>query len=142
MSTEALRVKRRKQGLARWRVIRYADDFAILVHGTRTDVETLQADVAAALALLGLRLSEGAIVNTCGWDLDYAASVRRRLVVRSTSLPRLNATPCRAHQGFAPSAPMKAPVGPSSGRVARWIATAAPSAGGRYPVFQFRSVLQ
>ena len=41
----------------RWRIVRYADDFVILVHGTREDTEALREDVAAVLAPLGLRLS-------------------------------------------------------------------------------------
>jgi RNA-directed DNA polymerase len=82
MSTEARRVKRRMQGLARWRVVRYADDFAVLVHGTRADVEALQADVATALKPLGLRLSEAKtrIVHmTDGFDfLGFHIQWRRK----------------------------------------------------------------
>ena len=45
------------KGLATWRIVRYADDFVILVHGQRSDVEALREDVVQALAPLGLRLS-------------------------------------------------------------------------------------
>ena len=38
-------------------MVRYADDFVVLVHGTRADVEALREDVATVLAPLGLRLS-------------------------------------------------------------------------------------
>jgi len=41
------------------RLVRYADDFVVLVHGTREDAETLWEEVAAVLAPMGLRLSEG-----------------------------------------------------------------------------------
>ena len=40
------------------RLVRYADDFVVLVHGTREDAETLWEEVAAVLAPMGLRLSE------------------------------------------------------------------------------------
>jgi len=57
MATSSGRARRRRKDLPNWRVVRYADDFVVLVHGTRADVETLREDVAAVLAPLGLRLS-------------------------------------------------------------------------------------
>jgi RNA-directed DNA polymerase len=57
MSTAYLRSRRRVKGLPRWRIVRYADDFVVLVHGTRAHVETLREDVSGVLAPLGLRLS-------------------------------------------------------------------------------------
>lgn len=57
MSTESRRQKRRIKGLPNWRLVRYADDFVILVAGTRADAELLREQVAAVLALMGLRLS-------------------------------------------------------------------------------------
>ena len=40
-----------------WRVVRYADDFVILVHGTRDDVQALREEIADVLQPMGLRLS-------------------------------------------------------------------------------------
>ena len=57
MHTTYQRHARRKKGLPTWRVVRYADDFVILVHGQRSDVVTLREDLARVLAPLGLRLS-------------------------------------------------------------------------------------
>ena len=57
METSSQRARRRARGLPNWRVCRYADDFVVLVHGTRADVETLREEVADVLAPLGLRLS-------------------------------------------------------------------------------------
>lgn len=57
MSTAYLRSRRRVKGLPRWRIVRYADDFLVLMHGTRADVEALREDVAGVLQPLGLRLS-------------------------------------------------------------------------------------
>jgi RNA-directed DNA polymerase len=49
---------RRRKGLANYRLVRYADDFVVLVAGTRADAEGLHHDVAQVLAPMGLRLSE------------------------------------------------------------------------------------
>jgi RNA-directed DNA polymerase len=57
MHTGYLRSRRRVQGLPRWRIVRYADDFVVLVHGTQADAENLRADVAQVLAPMGLQLS-------------------------------------------------------------------------------------
>ncbi len=57
MSTPGKRACRRSRGRPTWRIIRCADDFVILVHGTRADTLALREDVAQALAPLGLRLS-------------------------------------------------------------------------------------
>jgi len=57
MSTEYRRAARRRKGLPAWRVVRYADDFAVLVNGTRQDTEAVREEIAGVLARLGLRLS-------------------------------------------------------------------------------------
>jgi RNA-directed DNA polymerase len=57
MSTENRRHHRRDRGEATWRLVRYADDFVVMVFGTRDHVEALREDVVAVLAPLGLRLS-------------------------------------------------------------------------------------
>jgi RNA-directed DNA polymerase len=57
MATSSSRARRRRKDLPNWRVVRYADDFVVLVHGTRADVEALREEVAVVLAPLGLVLS-------------------------------------------------------------------------------------
>jgi RNA-directed DNA polymerase len=57
MSTPGKRFYRRSKGAPTWRIVRYADDFVILVHGSREDTEALREDVARVLAPMGLRLS-------------------------------------------------------------------------------------
>jgi len=52
------RAKRRRHGLANYRLVRYADDFVVMVSGTRAHAEDLRDEVAAVLAPIGLRLSE------------------------------------------------------------------------------------
>ncbi|MFE2728430.1 group II intron reverse transcriptase/maturase [Kitasatospora sp. NPDC059327] len=51
------RAKRRRHGLANIRLIRYADDFAIMVSGTKAHAEALLDEVAEVLSTLGLRLA-------------------------------------------------------------------------------------
>lgn len=48
----------RKRGGATYRLVRYADDFVVLVYGTREHAEALRAQVTQVLAPLGLRLSQ------------------------------------------------------------------------------------
>ena len=57
MSTDSRRSQRRRKGRPNWRVVRYADDFAVLVHGTQADAEALREDIAVVLATIGLRFS-------------------------------------------------------------------------------------
>ncbi len=52
------RQQRRLHGAATYRLVRYADDFVVLVAGTREHAEALRTEVAAVLAPLGLRLSD------------------------------------------------------------------------------------
>jgi RNA-directed DNA polymerase len=52
------RSRRRRKGMATYRLVRYADDFVVLVAGTRAHAETLRDEVAAVLGPMGLRLSE------------------------------------------------------------------------------------
>lgn len=59
MSTEVQRQKRRRKGEANYRLIRYADDFVVVVTGERSHAERLREEVAAVIAPMGLRLSPG-----------------------------------------------------------------------------------
>ena len=58
MSTASKRATRRRNGLPNWRLVRYADDFAVLTDGTEQDAHALREQIAGVLAGLGLRLSE------------------------------------------------------------------------------------
>jgi RNA-directed DNA polymerase len=57
-STAKQRWTRRQHGLPNYRLIRYADDFVILVSGTREHAEALLPEAAEVLSAVGLRLSE------------------------------------------------------------------------------------
>jgi RNA-directed DNA polymerase len=56
--TSAQRQQRRRTGLATYRLVRYADDFVVVVAGTQADAQALKVETAAVLATVGLRLSE------------------------------------------------------------------------------------
>jgi len=51
------RAKHRRGGGAVYRLVRYADDFVVMVAGQRGDAEALWAEVSSVLAPIGLRLS-------------------------------------------------------------------------------------
>jgi RNA-directed DNA polymerase len=57
-ATWAARDWRRRRGGATYRLVRYADDFVVLVAGSRAHVEELTGSVAAVLSTVGLRLSQ------------------------------------------------------------------------------------
>jgi len=58
MASRVDRARRRRQGHATYRLVRYADDFVVMVSGTKAHAEVLRDEVAAVLAPMGLRLSE------------------------------------------------------------------------------------
>ena len=58
LGPEWTRAKRRRAGVPAYRLVRYADDFVVMVGGTRTDAQALWGEVSTVLAPIGLRLSE------------------------------------------------------------------------------------
>lgn len=52
------REQRRRKGLANYRLVRYADDWVVMVAGTRADADRLRDEAASVLVPMGLRLSE------------------------------------------------------------------------------------
>jgi RNA-directed DNA polymerase len=77
-ATRHERSKRRAQGLPNCRLVRYADDWCLLVAGTGADAEALREEVAGVLAPMGLRLSQAKTLIThidegldfLGWHLQ------------------------------------------------------------------------
>lgn len=57
MHTSAQRAGRAKRGKPNHRLVRYADDFVVMVNGTREDVEALRDEAVGALKPMGLTLS-------------------------------------------------------------------------------------
>jgi RNA-directed DNA polymerase len=86
MGTEKRRAKRMKDGLGNWRLIRYADDFVVMVRGEGHHAEALRQEVAAVLAPLGLRLSlEKTRVAHIDEGFDFLSINIRRQRKRGTS---------------------------------------------------------
>ena len=56
--TPRARETRRRKGLANYRLIRYADDFVVLVAGTRVHAESLRDESAAVLGTMSAPLLE------------------------------------------------------------------------------------
>jgi RNA-directed DNA polymerase len=52
------RYRQRRRGLPTYRLVRYADDFVVMVSGSKEHAEAVRKDVAAVLAPMGLRLSD------------------------------------------------------------------------------------
>jgi RNA-directed DNA polymerase len=85
MKTQDQRRKRTKQGLGNWRLIRFADDFVVMVSGERRHAEALRAAVAALLAPLGLRLAEEKTrVVHIDEGFDFLSFTIRRMRKRGT----------------------------------------------------------
>ena len=76
----------RKRGGATYRIVRYADDFVIMVSGSRAHADALWEEVAAVLAPLGLRLS-AAKSRVCHLDegFDFLGFHIQRRRKRGTS---------------------------------------------------------
>jgi RNA-directed DNA polymerase len=56
--TSNARNRWRRKGNATYRLVRYADDFVVMVSGIRAHAEAIRDEVAAVLVPMGLRLSE------------------------------------------------------------------------------------
>ena len=71
-TTSYQRTRRRSEGLPNYRVIRYADDWCLMVSGTRADAEKLREQAAAVLSTMGLRLSpEKTLITHIDDGLDF-----------------------------------------------------------------------
>jgi RNA-directed DNA polymerase len=78
--------RRRRQGLGSWKLVRYADDFVVVVNGTRDHAEALRHEVAEVIAPLGLRLAPDK-TRVVGIDegFDFLGFHIRRMRKRGTS---------------------------------------------------------
>ena len=66
------REKRRSHGLPNYRLIRYADDWCLVVSGTRADAEQLREQAATVLSMMGLQLSpEKTLITHIDEGLDF-----------------------------------------------------------------------
>ena len=94
MGTEGRRARRKKNGLGNWRIVRFADDFVVMVAGERRHAEALREQVAAVLAPLGLRLApDKTRVVHIDEGFDFLSIHIRRLRKRGTAKYYVYTTP-------------------------------------------------
>jgi RNA-directed DNA polymerase len=96
MGTRQQREKRIRRGQGNWRIIRYADDFALVVFGGQHHAEALREEVTAALAPLGLRLApEKTRVVHIDEGFDFLGFTIRRMRKRGTQKRYVYTKPSR-----------------------------------------------
>ena len=97
MGSAYQRSQRRRNGLGNWRLVRYADDFVLLVSGDRHHAEALREQVSAVIAPLGLRLApEKTRVVHIDEGFDFLGFHIRRMRKRGTNKHYVYTTPSRA----------------------------------------------
>ena len=75
------RARRKALGLPNHRLVRYADDWCLMVSGTRADAEELRKQAATVLSTMGLRLSpEKTLITHIDEGLDFLGATRSRMV--------------------------------------------------------------
>ena len=96
MSTWHQRDRRRRQGVGSWKLVRYCDDFVIVVRGQRHHAEALRDEVTQVIAPLGLRLASDK-TRVVGIDdgLDFLGFHIRRMRKRGTNKRYVYTVPSR-----------------------------------------------
>jgi len=85
-SSRLERERRLRRGLPNFRLIRYADDWCLMVKGSRTDAETLKDEITGVLSTMGLRLSpEKTLITHIDEGLDFLGWRIQRHRKRGTS---------------------------------------------------------
>jgi len=97
MGTKWQREKRKKTGQGNWRLIRYCDDFVLMVAGDRRHAEALREEVSAVLAPLGLRLApeKTHVVHLENEGFTFLGFDIRRMRKRGTSKYHVYTTPSK-----------------------------------------------
>ena len=80
------RLTRRRHGLPNYRLSRYADDWCLIVSGTKADAKALREEIAGVLSTMGLRLSEEkTLITHIDEGLDFLGWHIQRRRKRGTS---------------------------------------------------------
>ena len=96
MKTSWQRQARRERGLGNWKMIRFADDFVVMVAGEGQHAEALREEVSGVLATLGLRLAaEKTRVVHIDEGFDFLSITIRRMRKRGTSRHYVYTKPSR-----------------------------------------------
>jgi len=71
-ASETERARRRRHGLPNYRLVRYADDWCLMVAGSKGDAQALKEEIAGVLTGMGLRLSpEKTLITHIDEGLDF-----------------------------------------------------------------------
>jgi RNA-directed DNA polymerase len=71
-ASQTERAKRRRHRLPNYRLVRYADDWCLMVAGTKDDAEALREEIADVLSTMGLRLSpDKTLITHIDEGLDF-----------------------------------------------------------------------
>lgn len=98
MATRVDRARRRRHGKSTFRLVRYADDFVVVVSGTRVQAGGLLHGVAAVLASMGLCLSaDKTRVVHVDEGFDFLGFRIRRTVSEATGGATSTPIPPRGH---------------------------------------------
>jgi len=90
------RLTRRRHGLPNYRLCRYADDWCLVVSGTKADAETLREEIAGVLSTMGLTLSpEKTLVTHIDDGLDFLGWHIQRRRKRGTDKSYVYTYPAR-----------------------------------------------
>ncbi|MGW3728699.1 group II intron reverse transcriptase/maturase [Streptomyces sp. NPDC000851] len=80
------RNRRHRHGLPTYRLVRYADDWCLMIFGSRADAEVLREEIAEVLSTMGLRLSpEKTLITHIEEGLDFLGWHLQRHRKRGTS---------------------------------------------------------
>ena len=100
MASRRDRERRREHGQATYRLVRYADDFVVMVAGTRDHAARLRGEVEAVLAPMGLRLSEAKTgVVHIDEGFDFLGFRIQRQLKEGTSKPYVYTYPSKKALG-------------------------------------------
>lgn len=95
-SSKSVRSRRIRAGQPNVRLVRYADDWCLMIRGTRTDAEALREEIAGVLTTMGLRLSpEKTLITHIDEGLDFLVWRIQRHRKRGTSEQYVYTYPAR-----------------------------------------------
>jgi RNA-directed DNA polymerase len=90
------RARRQRHGLPNFRLIRYADDWCLMIRGSRRDAEQLRDEITGVLSTMGLRLSQDkTLITHIDEGLDFLGWRIQRHRKRGTNRHYIYTYPAR-----------------------------------------------
>ncbi|MGI8721639.1 MAG: group II intron reverse transcriptase/maturase [Geodermatophilaceae bacterium] len=96
MGDSSARHRRRRRGEATYRLIRYADDFVIVVHGTKAHAEALRDEAAAVLSPMGPLSAAKTRICHINEGFDFLGFRIQRQPKRGSGKPTVYTYPTKA----------------------------------------------